>query len=551
MQKSNFTSLFFFVNLIIYFISTVALVGQEEVDSTLYHYKAIIKPQTNKSVTQAVNYFKRQSENAGDNPTYNASTYEFIAMGQLYVGDLYESEKSSIQVLEALDKLPQTDETREARIRIANNLGRIFKAIGNPSLALTYYKRILPTVSTRSHRIVISNNIASVYIENGAYQKAIEILAPFVADTSKLEYNDQLSTILDNYGYSLSKLGDASGIDFLLEALVINEKSENTRGRFSINRHLAQYHQDYKNSTKAKQYAATALQIAYDLNLPDYKQEALGLAIEVGNTQDARLFKKLSDSLQKVRQQAGNKYAAQTYSYEKFQTQAIESKLIAQQEKEDRLKYQFIGIIIMCCAIAIVIILSIRYKKRRLEQVYLTETRISKRIHDEVANDVYRLISQLQTNTHNTSHLLDHLEGIYTKTRDISRENSDIDTDGAFHNALQDLLLGYRTPSLNIITKGIDTIPWNTTSKVHKTTIYRVLQELMTNTKKHSKASIAFVSFSRKDKKIHIQFNDNGIGGDLNSKNGLQNVETRIVALKGTITFDSEVNKGFKAHIQI
>ena len=113
------------------------------------------------------------------------------------------------------------------------------------------------------------------------------------------------------------------------------------------------------------------------------------------------------------------------------------------------------------------------------------------------------------------------------------------------------MLLSYKTPSLNIITKGIDKVDWNQISKVHKTTIYRVLQELITNTNKHSKASIAFVEISKEGKKLHILYKDNGIGGTINSKNGLLNAEFRIEALKGTITFESKSNQGFKAQINI
>jgi signal transduction histidine kinase len=35
----------------------------------------------------------------------------------------------------------------------------------------------------------------------------------------------------------------------------------------------------------------------------------------------------------------------------------------------------------------------------------------------------------------------------------------------------------------------------------------------------------------------------------LNSRNGLQNVENRILAIKGTITFDTKSGKGFKSSI--
>ena len=52
--------------------------------------------------------------------------------------------------------------------------------------------------------------------------------------------------------------------------------------------------------------------------------------------------------------------------------------------------------------------------------------------------------------------------------------------------------------------------------------------------------------------KLHLDYSDNGLGvalDDINLKNGLQNVENRILAIKGTITFDTKSNKGFKTNI--
>jgi signal transduction histidine kinase len=51
---------------------------------------------------------------------------------------------------------------------------------------------------------------------------------------------------------------------------------------------------------------------------------------------------------------------------------------------------------------------------------------------------------------------------------------------------------------------------------------------------------------------LYIEYTDNGKGATiekLNSRNGLQNVENRILAIKGTITFDTKSGKGFKSSI--
>lgn len=83
-----------------------------------------------------------------------------------------------------------------------------------------------------------------------------------------------------------------------------------------------------------------------------------------------------------------------------------------------------------------------------------------------------------------------------------------------------------------------------------KIILYRVLQELMINMKKHSHSTFVILSFSEKDNGIEIVYKDNGIGlGEIESKrkNGLLNVENRIYSIAGKLTFESE--KGVKVII--
>jgi signal transduction histidine kinase len=147
--------------------------------------------------------------------------------------------------------------------------------------------------------------------------------------------------------------------------------------------------------------------------------------------------------------------------------------------------------------------------------------------------------------------VLDDLEKIYNRTRDISKETSAVELDNDFNMVINDLLLSYKTEDVNVITKNNSKIDWEVLSDIKKITVYRVLQELMTNMRKHSKASIVVLSFHQIHKKITISYTDNGVGSSAVKNNGLQNAENRIKAIKGSFTFDSKVNKGFKAQIRV
>jgi signal transduction histidine kinase len=315
--------------------------------------------------------------------------------------------------------------------------------------------------------------------------------------------------------------------------------------------HLAQYYKDRKNYQAAVLYAENALEIANTSQNIKFKENALSMMLDLKQDEHVIEFKALEDSLLLSKQIQENKYAASKYEYDQHLKRALLSEL--QKEKEKRLKviYQLIGIFVVLTSIILYFLLKTRYRKDKLQQVYNTETRISKKVHDEVANDVYHVMTKLQGQTNTNEEVLDDLEHIYTRTRDISKESSTIDLNENFEELLNDLLLTYKSHDVSIITKGLNKINWDGLSDLKKTSIYRVLQELMTNMRKHSKASVVALTFQNLSNKIEINYKDNGVGGNLKKNNGLLNTENRIKTLNGTITFESKVNKGFKAKITI
>lgn len=114
------------------------------------------------------------------------------------------------------------------------------------------------------------------------------------------------------------------------------------------------------------------------------------------------------------------------------------------------------------------------------------------------------------------------------------------------------MVFGFNTISTNIIINNLDDVNWAILTDEHKINVFRVLQELLVNMKKHSHCRLAVLSFTSSKKTITIAYTDDGLGvnpGNTGTTNGLQNMENRLKALKGTIIFESEQSKGFKAQI--
>ncbi|MBN8147818.1 hypothetical protein J0J24_24090, partial [Vibrio vulnificus] len=88
---------------------------------------------------------------------------------------------------------------------------------------------------------------------------------------------------------------------------------------------------------------------------------------------------------------------------------------------------------------------------------------------------------------------------------------------------LTNLFNEYNTAACRIIITGLDKFDFDQLDKTQKITLYRVIQELLVNMKKHSMATLVVFKFEDLKNKITLFYSDNGIGiiqKEIISKNG-------------------------------
>ena len=85
--------------------------------------------------------------------------------------------------------------------------------------------------------------------------------------------------------------------------------------------------------------------------------------------------------------------------------------------------------------------------------------------------------------------------------------------------------------------------------------IYRIIQEGLNNIIKHSKANKALIKLGKKEEKLSILIQDNGIGFNVLTNEhfgfGLKNIKERVNFFKGSIRIDSFPSKGTEIYIEI
>ena len=505
------------------------------------------------------------------NPKRNTIDYVYaitsIADLQQLQGNYIGSEETATKALPYLKYIKKT----KYASNIYNIQGINYTNNDDYDNALIYFKKNLNLKTSTWRKSMALNNIAAVYMYQKKYKKAKELLEILALQKDILKFdaynNNEYAFIIDNLGYCYFKLKDYRALNSLYQGLKIRLQPKNNYGLITSYIHLSIFFQ--KNNPKlATAYALKAYKTAIKNNSTSDQINSLRLIIK--SSKGATLKKytlrhiQLTDSLDVMKKKAKNQFTTIKYIYNtdreenlQLKTQKVENELELERQKSRNILSYIILLLIVGIIIFLYLHLTSKGRKEKNEAIYKREVQISEKLHDEIANDVYQTLSFAKNKNlelrENKNQLLKNLDVIYSRTRDISKENSTVITDQNYSIALIEMISSFKSANINLLLNGIDTISWNEIEKNKKITLYRVLQELLVNMKKHSDASLVGINFKTTAKSINVNYTDNGKGIDLNTitfKNGLHNVENRILAIKGIIDIDSAPDKGFKVFIK-
>ena len=426
---------------------------------------------------------------------------------------------------------------------------------------LKYFQLALSTNNYPLGQAIIKNNIANLYIKKKEFKKAIALLLEVLKQKEVLDDSKAHGLVLGNLGYAYFQAGDPSGLDYLKQSLSIRLQDKNDFHTTASYFNLAKYYEP-TNSDLAKNYAIKAYELATKINNAEDRLETLGVILQNSDGNEFKkyslIYLRLNDSLTKAKQIAKNQFAKIKYDASKSKEENVSLKL---QEEITHTKNMLLSVTLvslLLLSLLIYFLIQSKHKREKLLTSYTTETRISKKLHDELANDVFQVMTYAETqdltSDKNKEFLVNTLDTIYSRTRNISKENSTIDTGPDFVPYLKEVLSSYNSDSTTILVNGLDPDVLNALDSPKKIMLYRVINELLVNMKKHSQSSLVVISFKKVKNNLQLDYTDNGIGissDTLLLKNGLQNVENRIIDLKGSITFDTETKKGFKVSILI
>lgn len=494
-----------------------------------------------------------------------------LGFNNIYLGDYTNSLKAFQKGASLLEKINKEESMHYGSIQ--GDMGLLYQKLSEYETALKYHNKCLEIYKKYDFQKGISNqynDIGNIYTKLGEYEKALDIYKSSYNMKKKTKNKADIASGLANIGITYSHLNQFDkAIIYLDSSMIISRKLKDNSALSVLYDNLGDIYLEKKEILKARRQYDSA--VFYARKADDKRAIYLGnLGLAEASFKQANYktaYKSLKeattikDSLltDKKRNELANLKAK--YEYEKEKA-ILESNFEKEKALDEAITKQ--KVLIRNFSIGAVIFIGFfifyflkqRHKKEKLKEIYTTETRISQKVHDELANDVYSVMNRIQNNdVIKQNDVLDQLENIYKKTRDISYENGTINLEDKYYTSeLKDMLQSYQNETTRISIIGFKQDTFKNVANHKKIIIERILKELMTNMKKHSKATDVVLTFNKDKQNIKITYTDNGVGiknATHFKRNGLQNAENRIKTINGSFNFDTTKANGININISI
>lgn len=493
-------------------------------------------------------YYYNEAANNSRDRLEKARAYNRMATMQFNSGDHFGSQETVTVSQKLLDEKIHAD--RPYLLSNYNLLGRSYLEQKNYDAAITSFKKAEELQEKGELSSTLLNNLAVAYQKKKDYSKA-KALFKFAINSSKqdtLVYARALSNLartkwLENPAYHAATE--------LLTALKLRGIKNERGGLKTSYSHLADYYFTSRPDSSLM-YAKKMYQVAES---PDDTLEAIEKITRVGSPKDAKdfsgIYYKLNDSLKQARNTSSNQFAAIRFETEKNKADNLQ----LQKDNFNQRVYLYTTIASFLILFGLGIVWY-RRRKQRIEQesqdrIREHQLKTSKKVHDVVANGLYRIMTDLEHREKiDKEPLLDKIEVLYEQSRDISYDQL-LPQAGDYSTQIHCLFSSFGTADTKVLIAGNQEMTWNKLSAYEKKELEYVVQELMVNMSKHSRAHNVVIRFAEEGDLLKIHYKDDGVGllSTFKFGNGLRNTETRIKNLGGAIIFDGMT--GLKIEISL
>jgi signal transduction histidine kinase len=482
------------------------------------------------------------------------------------------------------------DESKIAMV--LTNIGIVLRAQKEYKNVITYYRKAMAIYRKLGNKFGLAashSNLGAVYLSLTEYDSAIfySLLASEEFEAQKV--NQFLPTTLSNAAIAYSKSGQVEKAKlYFTKAKKLHEEYNNRKELSFTLSQLACLEAKQGNKAEAIAYGERAINIATDIKAMEQimqAHEALAeskaLAADFrGAYREHIEYSAAKDSLF---QQQKSKQLLELQT--KYETNKNKQE-IALLDQDNKLKaaaiernYFIIGGLISMFALFALLVYVWRYRARQqqkaidqqqklrmrelqINSVIESQEQERKRFAADLHDGMGQLVSALQLtvqsikNTRDQEKTVSLVENSEKLLTDIQSEIRNI----AF-NLMPPILVkeGLVPATKELVRRVNQAAKLKSEVTVHdvadrlpdliEITLYRIIQELVSNIIKHSKANYLTLSFTGYPEELVLTVEDDGMGFDLTNfqssmqSNGWRTIQTRMQLIKGQIEFDTMVGR--------
>ncbi|PRD54142.1 tetratricopeptide repeat protein [Sphingobacterium gobiense] len=516
-----------------------------------------------------------------------ASAYNNIALQHQAKGQLKEAANNLIRALEISNEIKHpTHKDLSDRRKYLNNLSSLLLDLQDLDKGLQYAWQSYEIARQLKDTISMGNSLVNVMVA--------EAMAGKLADA--VRHGKQYLAIGRSYGdlqmeiKALNNLADVYrmqqqyplALETFSKALAITPKSMPGNEVYTLSG-MSRIFKEIGDAQAAKEYFEMALKLATtELATPqlvDLYKDGADINEALGDYKQALDFHKkhaqLKDSLQSQETQKTIQELEVRYETAQNRKQIAERdlKIVEQAAELDRKNKWFIIFIfsIFLLVFGLVVIRLLNRQKRKAQSTELQKKlieaqlageerereRTAKELHDGVASILSAARLQINAMTEPQTTFEDVSQLIEIAVREIRNISHNLAPEMILNEglgyAIQSFCQRINKPDFQLHCYVIGELP--ELDKSSQLTIYRVVQECVTNVVKHAQATEGIVQLVEEQGRLMITIEDNGKGFDTETlwANGIgfHNLNNRVKSLQGNIDIRSCIGKGTSVFIEI
>lgn len=467
---------------------------------------------------------------------------------------------------------------------VLNNIGLLKLNSGETDEALEDFNRGLQIANKEKNlRLAghIQNNIGLVFLRLNKDEEALSHFRSTVQYARMINHPKEIAVAYINFSSALLKSKKTNeSILYLDSAILVLEKNNM---RYELTKAMlgkAEVLLEINKTDEAIEFAKKTRDLCIEIkNLEDraFSHLTLHKAYEKKNLYELALkeyktFRDLDDSLKDLSNSRMIKELQVQYDVEKKENQLEQEKsrtLIL--EQENQLKKVRIRIVISIGIVIVAVLIfffylrnmrNLRIEQERFSQQLIANTekersRIARDLHDDIGQSLSAIKSRLNILGRNGEKIAGELESevgkVIEQTREISRMlyPSYLEKIGLTRSIARLMEKVQNSSQIECSFDVCDGIEQLSLDK--KTHLYRIIQECVNNTIKHSNASALKISLECEDDNCEFLYRDNGKGinnQDIGKGLGFMSMNERARILGGEMQISDNAGKGVRLSIK-